>query len=453
MKKIYVLLAVLLVLMWPAAAFAEGDSMESTVTLSIDSANVYAGMDKAYKDGYTPVVANGTVTIVLPLVASGSLAGNVITATPNLGDTMSSPFVFANYQKTVTLEGNAYLVRFDLPLASGRTNGAYPVSIDVQATAADGSPVMQTFTVHVTITDGKPAPTQPRPEKQKPQPKIIVSGYQINPSSVTAGEEFTATITLLNTSEKQGVQNMAVTVSCDSPSLALQNESSTFYLGKLAKGKTVDIELKYKTDLETLPARYNIMLAMDYDNSEAMTLSSSGTVPVAITQPVRMQIELPKIPTDVNAGDTLPLSFQVMNLSRSAVYNVRVTLDAAGLIPSGTAFIGNMEAGSAMTADMDVFIGTKNMSEGYESDDKYGYTSGIVTLTYEDENGQEYTEESEIYTSINPPVISAASTEPVEEPKTAGQWWISIVIGVIVIGALAGLLIARKKKRSAHEDI
>ena len=449
MKKIYMLLAVLLVLMWPVAAFAE-----SAVTLSIDSVNVYPGMDKAYKDGYTPVVANGTATIVLPLVASGVLTGNVITATPNLGDTMSSPFVFANYQKTVALDGNAYLVRFGLPLASGRTNGVYPVAIDVQATAADGSPVMQTFTVYVTVTDGKAAQTsEPTPEKQKPQPKIIVSGYQISPSPVSAGDEFTATITLLNTSETQGVQNMAVTVSCDSPNFALQNESSTYYLGKLAKGKTVDIELKYKTDLETLPARYNIMLAMEYDNSDAMTLSSSGTVPVAVTQPVRMQIELPKIPTDVNAGDTLPLSFQVMNLSRSAVYNVRVTLDAAGLIPSGTAFIGNMEAGSAMTADMDVFIGTKNMTEGYESEDKYGYTSGIVTLTYEDENGQEYTEESEINTSINPPVISASSTEPVEETKTAGQWWISIVIGVVVIGALAWLLIARKKKRSAHEDI
>ena len=37
-----------------------------------------------------------------------------------------------------------------------------------------------------------------------------------------------------------------------------------------------------------------------------------------------------------------------------------------------------------MPGDMDVFVGTKNMSEGYEGDDKYGYTNGKITLIYED---------------------------------------------------------------------
>jgi hypothetical protein len=482
MKRLCVLLAVILmlVLIWPAAALAEGEptptptveptesptELVAAVNLDIDNTHAYDGMDKAYKDGYTPDVKDGIATVVLPLIADGEIKDNAITVTPNLGDTASSPFVYRNYQKTVYLQDNAvagggtvpsYLVRFDLSLASGRVNGVYPVTIDVQAQTPDGSSVQKSFTCYVTITDGKdPNATTPTPEPEKPtsQPKIIISGYSVNPSPAIAGEEFTVSITLKNTSETKSVQNMVVTASCESPNFSLQNDSDTFYIGKLGKGKTTEIELKYKTDLETPAQRYNITLAIGYDNTDATPLTSTGTVAVQVSQPLRVEMEIPQIAPEVNAGDTLPLTFQVMNMGRSKVYNVRCELSAPGLIPSGTAFIGNMEPGTAMPGEMDVFIGTKNMTEGYEGEDKYGYTNGVITLIYEDEAGQQYTKDVEFSTTINPPVIVAASTEPAEEPEKAGQWWVSIVIGAVAIGGLAAFLVIRtKRKVKDNEDI
>ena len=351
---------------------------------------------------------------------------------------------------------SSYLVRFDLPLASGRVNGVYPVTVDIAAQAADGTPVQQTFTAYVTITDGTSPTTEPTVEPtQNPtsQPKIIVSGYSVNPSPVTAGEAFAATVTLENTSAKKAVQNMSVTVSCDCPGFSLKNDSSTIYIGKLGKGETTQLTLEYGTDLETAAGRYNISLALEYDNSDAVTLTSTGVVPVTVGQPLRVELEAPTIAENVNAGDTMPLTFQVMNMGRGPVYNVRVTLEAPGLIPSGTAFIGNMEAGTAATSDMNVFVGTKNMSEGYEGDDKYGYTAGMITLIYEDEAGQEYTSETEIATTIEEPVISASADEVEEKPETASQWWISLVIAGVVIAGLAVLLVIRNKKGKRHEDI
>lgn len=469
MKKRYTWLAaiLLLVTIWPAAALAEGETEDaeaaSTVTLSIDNAHVYEGMDKPYKDGYTPIVQNGTAVVVLPLVASGAIKDNIITVTPGLGEPASSPFVYSNYQKTVSMADNAvsgggnvsgYLVRFDLPLAADRVNGTYPVSIDITAQTADGVPIQKSFTMYITITDGKDPDTTETPEQETPtsQPKIIVSGYSINPSPVLAGEEFTATITLQNTSEKKTVQNMVVTVSCDCPNFMLQNDSSTLYIGKLGKGGTTEIELQYDTDLDTPAGRYNISLTMEYDNSQAATLSSSGIVGVTISQPLRVEMEMPQIPEQVNAGDTMPLSFQVMNMGRGPVYNVRVMLAAAGLMPTETAFIGNMEAGTAAMGDMNVFVGTKSMTEGYEGDEKYGYTSGTVTLIYEDEAGEEYTTETEFYTTIDPPVISASSNDVAEEPETAGQWWLSLMIGGLVIAVLAIVLVLRARKGKRNEE-
>ncbi|MDD5017053.1 MAG: hypothetical protein PHO15_03000, partial [Eubacteriales bacterium] len=361
MKRISMLLAALvLIFILPATALAEGeetpsptdDGTAAAVSLEIDNAHVYEGMDKAFKDGYTPVVKDGKAIVVLPLIANGEIMGNTVTATPGLGATASSPFVYSNYQKTVNLDDNpvegggtvsSYLVRFDLPLSADRYNGVYQVTIDIQAQASDGTPIQQSFTMYVTITDGQDPNAEPSAETTPApisQPKIIVSGYSVNPSLAVAGEEFTACITLQNTNDKQSVQNMAVTVSCDSPNFALQNESNVIYIGKLSKGAETDIEVTYKTDLETPPQRYNITLSIEYDNSDAQTLSSSGTVPILVGQPLRVEMETPQIPESVNAGDTMPLSFQVMNMGRSTVYNVRIELSAPGLIPSETAFIG-----------------------------------------------------------------------------------------------------------------
>lgn len=473
MKKIYALtLAALLLLISPVTALAAeetpapgGEGTTASVTFEIDNAHVYDGMDKAYRDGYMPAVKDGRATVVLPLLASAALKNNTITVTPGLGEPSTSPFAYSNYQKTVTLADNAvagggtvsgYLVRFDLPLAAGRVNGVYPVTVDITAQAADGSPVQQTFTAYVTITDGKDpnaAEPTPKPETPTSQPKIIVKDYSVNPAPVTAGEPFTATITLENTNTKKAVQNMAVTVSSDCPNFSLQNDSNTIYIGKLGKGATTQIELKYDTDLETPAGRYNISLAMEYDNSEAATLVSAGVVPVTVAQPLRVELETPTIPEQANAGDTMPLKFQVMNMGRGPVYNVRVTLEAPGLIPAGTAFIGNMEAGTAATSDMNVFVGTKSMSEGYEGEDKYGYTSGKITLFYEDEAGQEYTAETEISTTIEAPVIAASSDNVEEKPETASQWWISVVIGGVVIAVLIVVLVMRARKGKQNEDI
>lgn len=484
MKRICLLLAVMLITWLPITSLAEGDSSPSpsatpneiqeagdqeepsasTVNLSIDNSNVYDGMDKAYKDGYTPAVKNGVATVVVPLVADGEIKNSTITVTPGLGDTASSPFMFKNYQKTVSLKNNtvnggtgtvpSYLVNFSLPLSSGRMNGVYPVTIDVQGTDMSGNTIHQTFTSYVTVTDGKDPNAEPTPEateKPQSQPKIIVSGYRISPSPVEAGSEFTATVTLKNTSEKKYVQNMTVAISCESPNFALLNDSDVVYIDKLGKGASTDIQIKYRTDLNTAAQKYNITLTMAYDNSDAATLSSTGTVPVSVAQPLRVEMTAPTIADQVNAGDTMPLTFQVMNMGRSAVYNVRIDLSAPGLIPTGTAFIGNLEAGTASEADMSVFIGTKNMSEGYEGDDKYGYTNGTITLIYEDADGQAYTQETEFFTTINAPVISASSDAVEEKPETASQWWISIVIGIVIVAGLAAYLIIRNRSKG-HDN-
>ena len=444
-----------------AGAPATGDDTAGTVSFTIDDANVYAGMPKAYQDGYVPQVKKGVATIVLPLVASGEVAGNAVTVTLGLGDVSAGPFVIKNYQKTVPLAANAvnggpaavssYLVRFDLKLRSGRVDGAYPVTIAVDAKTKAGTPVQQTFTTYVTITDGKdPNVTQTPPTEPPaaPQPKILVNSYTLEPAAVTAGSEFALKVQLKNTSDTEAVRNITVAVSCESADFMLLNDSNTLYLSEIEAGGTSELLLKYKTGLKTPAQRYTIALAMEYEDMKAAAHTSSGAVSVAVAQQLRLKLEAPKIAGEVNAGDTLPLSFQVMNLGRGAVYNVRCEVVAAGLFPLGTAFIGNMEGGTAKTAETDVFVGTKDMTEGYKGDDKYGPTDGKLRLIYEDDEGKEYVEETDFFTTILEPVIAPALAEDEETPRKAAQWWVSVLIGLAAVAVLAAALVYRGRRKA-----
>ena len=103
-----------------------------------------------------------------------------------------------------------------------------------------------------------------------------------------------------------------------------------------------------------------------------------------------------------------------------------------------------MEAGTAAATKLDVFIGMKE-----DEAERYGSTSGTVTLRYEDADGQEYTQEADISTTIKALVIEAPAAEETEE-ATTGQWWIAVVIGAAVIALLLLILQRKKTPRRKH---
>lgn len=118
-------------------------------SLEIDTENIYEGMDKAYEDGYVPKISNGMMYLVLPLLSNGDIHDNEIKVSLNLGSSSSSPFEIANYEKTFELEKvkpknseekvELFLVEFDVKLSSSRTNGVYPVVVNVSGYDDSGS--------------------------------------------------------------------------------------------------------------------------------------------------------------------------------------------------------------------------------------------------------------------------------------------------------------------------
>ncbi len=448
---------------------------QSTSLLSIDNARVYAGMDKPYSQGYIPSVQGGTAAVVLPLIASGGIQGDQINSTVNLGDPSTSPFVFGNYDQTIPLQDNpvdngsttvpSYLVSLSLPMDAGRVNGRYPVTVNTSYVNTDGMDCSQSFTVYVTVTDGKdpnatpapePTPTPEPTEAPRPQPKIIVNSHTVAPADVIAGGTFDLTVTLRNTSESQSVRNLTVTAKGDTTDLIPAGDTGTEYISKISSGSTADFDVEIQVRPDAKPGPHKVLLSIAYENSEATAFTAEEEIIVQVKQPIRLEYDDPAIPESINAGDTISVSLNLMNMGKSTLYNVRFELQAPGLIPEGSAFIGNMESGTSQAGDVYVFVGTLDMTDspGIDSDSQYGPTQGSIAIICEDEYGEEYTQQIDFSTVINPPVIQAAATdeEEMEEPETVSQWWISVIVAGGIAAALAAYLYIRRKKRRLLED-
>jgi len=440
----------LLVLLTPDRAYAAAEELD------IDDTNMYTGMSKSYAQGYTPTISNGYVTIIVPLVYLGTegVEGDTITVKPDLGSTSDSPFVYSNYQFDVHLANNpvgdgstsvpSYLVKLDIPLASGRLNGVYPVKLDTSFSTPTTPGIEQSFTVYVTINDGKDPNATPAPtpeERKREEPKIIITDYSI-PETVTAGDLFDINITLFNTEEYWHAKNIAVTCEGMTTDITPATQVNAYFIEEIRDEETYELTLHLKTRLDAAQGPQKVQINIEYEDSDGTSYQNSAQIPVEILQPLRLELDDVNIESKVNAGDSLPVSVNVYNMGRCTIYNVLCTLEMQGVIPEGSVYLGNMEPGTGSTAEIFAFFGTLDMgpdasSSGDENTQKYGMSNGTLTVTYEDEYGEQFSQVIDVSTQIEKPVfdLSDKDEEPEEEPEKASQWWVSVLlsIGVIII--------------------
>ena len=426
--------------------------------LVIDNENCYEGMDRTYSQGYVPKIEAGTVCLVVPLLCNTELQENRIRAALNLDNSQLSPFVSKNYEKTISLrtvpvnngggKAESYVVSFDLELKPDRYNGSYPVMLTVQGTDMNGRELQQDFTIYVNITDGKDPNAEPSTEAVTEEPvtyvpKVMVESAHFSREEIQAGEDVTADITLVNTSQSEAIRNMTVTVNAQEQFFTLLSESDSIYVDAIPAGGQKVIRVAYQINGATPQGQYNLEVSMNYADTKGGSYSESGRVKVNIVQPMRMEFDPLSIPETLQVADVVEAHVQVMNLGKSKAYNVRAEIKADGLRPEGSIFIGDVEPGNMATGSTSVSV--SSLSQGTAL---YGGTEGTVTFYYEDEAGKEYEETAEFYTTIQSPF----SGQPQEPEDQTGQWWIIMAVIAGVLCIFAGCMVVRRIRIGKRQE-
>lgn len=490
MKRKLQVCLLMIVLIWNMAYV----SLAAEDKLMIDNQNIYEGMEKAYQDGYEPKIQEDKASVILPLYAENMSEIEAIRVTPVFERKRKSPFEIVNYQKTFqpTVEKinggkedkSVFLVAFDFSLKKERINGTYPVNLDVTYKCKEEK-ITQTFPVYVSIRDGKEpdskeeenqnpdystgaeqseggndeaggavsVPEETKEEKPTSEPKVLISGCKEIPEKIMTGEEFGFRVILKNMSKSKHVQNLSITVSCEKEDLNLLADSNVYYFDYLGAGKTLEIPLKFRCNEKAESGKYTVSFEMSYDNPKATALTSSGKIGVNIMQKTEMALEIGEFSNEMNAGDSVYIPAQAMNLGRGKVYNVRCMIDVPGLEADKSLFLGNMEGGSALSGELKVFAHAVNENATSENE-RYGKTEGYLTLLYEDENGVEHMTQEKITASIKPLHVEKERKKEEQKTNIGLQMVIGIcVLTIVVIGMTVGAFLWRKKREERfYED-
>ncbi len=354
-------------------------------------------------------------------------------------DVTKYPFEVENLSSLVSLSGSvnsgdtfnidltSLKVRSDAPV------GYYTVAIKINYNSGSTSQI----DLNVKINQAAQQPTNAL------VPKVIVSGYSTNPSTIVAGNTFTLTVTFTN---KGATPVSAVKASITSDgTFAPVSGTSTMYIDNLAAGESKSASLKMQAKADAAPGSYSVNIALNYDapganNNEPVTDSETLTLPVIQTPKISVDA-LTITPETVYVGSEVNISTKVNNTGKSTLYNVTAQFtDKNGIFADTSVYVGNITSGSSGTVDT------------YLTAQDAGDADVTVTITYENESGKKYTYTDTYATTVTErEVTPVGPDEPVQPVKTGLPWWVYVFF-VLIAGAAAFFIVRKKKKAQAARD-
>jgi len=443
--------------LFPLVSFAAEESEETSPSsaappLVIDTNTLYEGMTTTYRSGYMPTAKDGIATFVLPLL--GETQGNIIRVTPTIGT--GGPFVYGNYQFEVRKQtvadtkGNphdVFLINLFLPLASGRINGLYPVDFVVDYTNINGEQTQQIFTLQVSITDGKKPPSDnvsTGPEAVH-KPVLLITQCSISSSAVDGGAEFSVTLHVENVGDRDA-KNIRVSLAPQDTEITFAGEMNALFVPLLKVEEYTVASFKMKAEPVATAGEHFFTASIAYEDKYGGSYSESGTFRVRVVQPVSVDFDKIKLPQNVESGTSFDQPIAVYNTGFAPVYNVKCSIRLDGVL-AATAYLGKIEP--QQSADKIISMFATTLSSG---NSLYGPSTGSLTVSYTDAEGVEYTDYWELSTNIVEPNIPTdeekeKQKQEQKEQQTLSQWWISLLVGLAVIGILVSVIMIAKFSR------
>lgn len=308
------------------------------------------------------------------------------------------PFLLSEQgvSRTVIADGvnYGYAVFSNLTVRSSLSNGTVAVPFTARYTdAVTGETQTVELSALVNITGARSsggggggggsyvAPTT------APQARVIVESISTDPQTVQAGDSFDLVLRLRNTSEKQYVQNMRVTIDTENDVLIPRSGSNTVYIDKIDAQGQYELRYPVRANLEVPDRPLKVEVSIEYEDSAVSAQTAAQQLVVSVGQKMRLSVSEPVMDaSSLYAGDSLDVALQVVNEGRTTLYNVSVAPESASenLTLPTAAYLGNMEGGTSKRAELSL---TPTKEGDYKAD---------LIVTWEDALGEKYTEKRSI---------------------------------------------------------
>lgn len=383
-------------------------------------------------------------------------------------DSDSTKFPFdindGNYTKHYDRIGGGEMISvpYSMSIRKDVYSGYYPIAFTIEyrdSTEGDIQKAQGTFFVKVQNKE-KEEDTGEFNANDRTKARIIVDGFQTNPETVYAGDEFELTLHMKNASENVAATNILFSLESekvsDSAVFTTDASSSAIVVNSLSAGQSTDVKVKMRAGAWVDQRTYALTINEKYDSPEFKNAEEKVTVNIPVRQVARLNTgTIDVMPDSISVGSETNVMFPINNTGKVILYNVMVNFEGDSIQPASS-YVGNIKPGE--TGNVDAMItGTAPTAD----DGKIK-----VLITYEDENG---VVSEPVEKEITLMVTEAAETDfggedfatlPADmEPQGIARYKniiIACVISVLVIGGAGTFIVLKKlkkKKETAEEDI
>ncbi|MBQ3537167.1 MAG: hypothetical protein IJA39_01180 [Clostridia bacterium] len=274
-------------------------------------------------------------------------------------------------------------------------------------------------------------------------PRLMVTDYEITEGYLSPEKPSDIKITLKNMNKHISLFNIKVTLLDASGEIRAVDMPSD-HIEKIAYGEEYIYEKKLMAVKTASVGEHTLNFTVEYEDGNGIPYTESETIYIDIKQKTELSISGALLPSKAFQGETVNVTISFMNTGKTVLYNCKAEADIKGLTPSGTAFAGTVEAGTAKTAALNFKVGSEET----------GRVKGKIKITYEDSFGEEYVRTFDIETVIEEKTEASDGSE--EDKKVNNSlWWLFILTG-IVIGAAAGFgipFLIKEKKQRKEDDL
>ena len=275
-------------------------------------------------------------------------------------------------------------------------------------------------------------------------PQLMVTSYSYGGSFVQAGDDFYLNLGMTNTSRTHTLQNIKVTLDSGDGTFIPVRSSNSFYISKIDRGATSNhsVSLSAKPDADQKTTSINV--SMSYEDTSGNAYTSTDVISIPVMQDTRLLVDEIIAPPELFVGMQSYINTEFYNMGKTTLYNLRVTAEGDfDTMESISYFVGNMEAGRSDTYDFSFLPRA------------VGPMAGKVIFLYEDVSGNEQRIEKEFNLQVMEMPVWEEPPFPGEEIPTEGGGfpWIPVLIAVVVLAAVGGFLLHRRRKRKMHQEL
>lgn len=270
-------------------------------------------------------------------------------------------------------------------------------------------------------------------------PRLIIDNYSYGGEDyTTAGQPFTLSMSLTNTSEETAVKNIKMSLSSDGQVFVPVGSGSTLYIREIGPGETAEATINLKPRETAESQTYSVSADIEFQDSEGNQRTEKEVISIPVMQTIKLLITDAVTPPQAFAGSPVNISVDFYNTGRATIRNLQIHTTGDFEVNDGYLFLGTVESGKSDYYDVNV---TPN---------KAGELQGKIIFEYDDDGGKHYKTEKDFKLVVGEPMPMPTPGEmppSMEGPnKTAFKWW--MIPGPLVLLAVIGIIIYRKKKKA-----